>query len=343
MLPEQSLTTPLPATTTAAPARRAAVLGVGAALPAHREPSAETERRLGLPPGWIVQRTGIRERPLVGPDEATSDLAVRAGAAALAQAELSPERIGLLLLATSTPDHLLPPTAPVVAHRLGLKHAGAIDLAGACSGFLYALALADGYVRLQRTCVLVIGANVLSRRTNPDDPKTSALFADGAGAVVLGPSEGSRGIVACWLGADGSCWDDLYIPAGGSRRPLTPERVARGEHLMYMKDGRALFRRAATGMAEAGRRVLQQAGLDLDDVAWWIPHQANLRLIEEARRQLGMPEARTVNLVDRIGNSSAATIPLALALEAHRFAPGDLLLLTAVGAGLLSAAVLIQW
>ena len=343
MLPEQSLTEPIPSAPATLPARRAAVLGVGAALPTRREPSAETERRLGLPPGWIVQRTGIRERPLVGPDEATSDLAVRAGAAALAQADLPPERIGLLLLATSTPDHLLPPTAPVVAHRLGLTCAGAIDLAGACSGFLYALALADGYVRLQHTCVLVIGANVLSRRTNPDDPKTSALFADGAGAVVLGPSESPRGIVACWLGADGACWDDLYIPAGGSRRPLTPERVARGEHLMTMKNGRALFRRAATGMAEAGRRVLQQAGLGIDDVAWWIPHQANHRLIEEARHQLGIPADRTVNIVDRIGNSSAATIPLALALEAHRFAPGDLLLLTAVGAGLLSAAVLLQW
>ncbi len=322
---------------------RAAVLGIGAALPARREPSAETERRLGLPPGWIVQRTGIRERPLVGPDEATSDLAVRAGAVALEQAGLPPEAVTLLLLATSTPDHLLPPTAPVVAHRLGLRRAGALDLAGACSGFLYALVLADSYVRLHQACVLVIGANVLSRRTNPDDPGTSALFADGAGAVVLGPARGARGIIAHWLGADGSCWDALYIPAGGSRRPLTPERVARGEHLMHLQNGRALFRRAATGMAEAGRRVLQQAGLGIDDVAWWIPHQANHRLIEEARRQLGLPQARTVNLVDRIGNSSAATIPLALALEAHRFAPGDLLLLTAVGAGLLSAAVLLQW
>ncbi|MDQ7041832.1 MAG: beta-ketoacyl-ACP synthase 3 [Rhodothermus sp.] len=322
---------------------RTAVLGIGAALPTHREPSAETERRLGLPPGWIVQRTGIRERPLVGPDEATSDLAVHAGAAALKQADLPPEAVTLLLLATSTPDHLLPPTAPVVAHRLGLRRAGAIDLAGACSGFLYALALADSYVRLHQACVLVIGANVLSRRTNPDDPATSALFADGAGAVVLGPTEGSRGIIAHWLGADGSCWNALYILAGGSRRPLTPERVARGEHLMRLQNGRALFRRAATGMAEAGRRVLQQAGFKIDDVAWWIPHQANHRLIEEARRQLGLPEARTVNIVDRIGNSSAATIPLALALEAHRFAPGDLLLLTAVGAGLLSAAVLLQW
>lgn len=322
---------------------RAAVLGVGAVLPAQRASSAETEYRLGLPPGWIVQRTGIRERPLAGPDEATSDLAIRAGAAALEQAGQPPEAITLLLLATSTPDHLLPPTAPVVAHRLGLHRAGAIDLAGACSGFLYALALADSYVRLQQTCVLVIGANVLSRRINPNDPKTSALFADGAGAVVLGPVAGARGIVACWLGADGSCWKDLYIPAGGSRQPLTPERVARGEHLMQMQNGRALFRRAATGMAEAGRRVLAQVGLDTEDVAWWIPHQANHRLIEEARRQLGMPASRTINIVDRIGNSSAATIPLALALEAHRFAPGDLLLLTAVGAGLLAAAILLQW
>jgi len=340
---EQTLSQPVVWAKATTPARRAAVLGVGAALPAHREPSAETERRLGLPPGWIVQRTGIRERPLVAPDEATSDLAVRAGAVALTQSGLSRETIGLLLLATSTPDHLLPPTAPVVAHRLGLTQAGAIDLAGACSGFLYALALADSYVRLHDTYVLVVAANVLSRRIHPKDPKTSALFADGAGALLLGPSDGTRGIIAHWLGADGSCWDDLYIPAGGSRQPLTPECVARGEHLMHMKNGQALFRHAATGMAEAGRRVLQQTNLNIDDITWWIPHQANHRLIEEARRQLGMPAERTINLVDRIGNSSAATIPLVLALEAHRFAPGDLLLLTAVGAGLVSAAVLLRW
>ncbi len=325
------------------PVQRSVVLGLGAALPAQREPSAEAERRLGLPPGWILERTGIRERPLAAPDEATSDLATRASAAALAQAGLPAEAIGLLLLATSTPDHLLPPTAPVVAHRLGLSRAGAIDLAGACSGFLYALALADSYVRLHHTYALVVAANVLSRRINPNDPKTSALFADGAGAVVLGPSEGPSGIVAYWLGADGSCWDALYIPAGGSRLPLTPERVARGEHLMEMRNGQALFRRAALGMAEAARRVLAQANVPMDAVSWWIPHQANHRLIEEARRQLGFPQTRTLNLVDRLGNSSAATIPLVLALEAHRFQPGDLLLCTAVGAGLLAAAVLLRW
>ncbi|SHL09141.1 3-oxoacyl-ACP synthase III family protein [Rhodothermus profundi] len=343
MLPEVSFAE-RPLSQTPAPVDlRAAVLGVGAALPARRETSAETERRLGLPAGWIVRRTGIRERPMVRPDEATSDLAVRAGAAALQQANLPPETIRLLLLATSTPDHLLPPTAPIVAHRLGLTRAGAIDLAGACSGFLYALTLADSYVRLQQTHVLVVGANVLSRRINPNDPRTSALFADGAGAVVLGPVHASRGIVASWLGADGASWQDLYIPAGGSRLPLTPERVARGEHLMHLQNGPALFRKAAAGMAEAGRRVLAQAGLTLADVAWWIPHQANHRLIEEARRQLGIPASRTINVVERIGNSSAATIPLALALEAHRFQRGDLLLLTAVGAGLLSAAILLQW
>ena len=183
-----------------------AILGCGAAVPARRVSNAELERALGLPPGWIVARTGIEERPIAGPEEATSDLAARAGAAALADAGIDPARVALLILATSTPDHLLPPTAPLVACRLGITAAGAVDLAGACAGFLYGLVLADGYCRAHGQPVLVIGANVLSRRVDPADPRTAPLFADGAGAVLLGPGEPGRGLLAAYLGADGSRW-----------------------------------------------------------------------------------------------------------------------------------------
>ncbi|AEB12611.1 3-oxoacyl-ACP synthase III family protein [Marinithermus hydrothermalis] len=321
----------------------AAILGVGAALPRRRVASAATERALGLPPGWIVQRTGVLERPVAALDEATSDLAVRAAQAALVDAGLESEAVDLLLLATSTPDHPLPPTAPVVAHRLGLVNAGAVDLAGACAGFVYALALADAQVRAWGGYVLVVAANVLSRRVNPRDPNTAPLFADGAGAVILGPGGEGRGLLASHLGADGSRWDTIYIPAGGSRVPLSPEALARGEHRMRMKSGPTLFRRAARGMAEAGRKALARAGLEAGAVDWWVPHQANRRLVHEAGRLLGIPPERTVDVIARMGNSSAATIPIALAAVADRFRPGDVVLLTAVGAGVLVAGAVLRW
>lgn len=324
-------------------AESARILGVGAALPATTESARDLEKRLHLPPGWIVRRTGIMHRPLAQPSEATSDLAVRAGTAALQDAGIPVEKIGMLLLATSTPDHLLPPTAPVVAWRLGLRGCGAVDLAGACSGFLYALILAESYVRARGGYVLVIGANVLSRRLNPQDPKTSALFADGAGAVVVGPADGGRGIVSVWMFSDGSCWDALYIPAGGSRMPITVERVERGEHFMTMKNGRLLYRRAVEAMVCGASKVLQQAGVFPHQVTWFITHQANSRLIDEVRRQLGIPQERTVNIVARIANSSSATIPIALALHACHFKEGDLILLVSAGSGLLAGAVLLRW
>lgn len=324
---------------------RAAVWGVGAAVPGRRVPSAELERRLGLPPGWIAERTGIEERPLAAPDEATSDLAVRAGREALAAAGLDGGRIGLLLLATSTPDHPLPPTAPAVAHRLGLADAGAVDLAGACAGFLYALVLADAFCRVHGWPVLVIGANVLSRRVDPRDAPTAALFADGAGALVLGPEVGERGLLGAWLGADGSRWDAIWIPAGGSRQPLTPEAVAAGAHCMRMDGGPALFRAAVRAMAAAGREALARAGLGVEDVDWWVPHQANRRITQEAGRLLGIPPERTVDVIARYGNSSSATIPLALAewARAGRLRRGQVVLLTAVGAGLVSAGCVMRW
>lgn len=324
---------------------RAAILGVGAALPEKQVASADLERALGLPPGWIQQRTGIVRRPVAGEGEATSDLAVRAGAEALRAAGVSPGDVRLLLLATSTPDHLLPPTAPAVAHRLALRRAGAADLAAACAGFLYALSLAGAYCEGGGGPVLVIGANVLTRRVDPRDPATVALFADGAGAAVVAPGEGERGLLATHLASDGSRWDSILIPAGGSRQPVTPERVAAGEHLMRLSNGRSLFREAVRDMAEAGRAALAAAGLSASAVDWWIPHQANRRIIAEAGRLLEIPAERTVDVIDRYGNASSATVPMALAeaVKEGKVRPGHVLLLTAVGAGMLSAGAVIRW
>ena len=320
------------------------IAGVGAFAPPTGTRNAELEERLGLELGWIEQRTGVGFRPIAEPSVATSDLAVEAGARALQAASIAPAEIGLLLLATSTPDHLLPPTAPLVAHRLGLTQAGAIDLAGACSGFLYGLILASSHAQAMQRSVLVIGANILSRRVNPSDRNTATIFADGAGAAVVQPSDEAH-LLSTYLGADGAQYDTIGIAAGGTREPLTMEAVAAGRHQMVLRDGKGLFRHGVQQMAAAGRHVLQQARLTSEDVQWWIPHQANLRMIREAGRLLEMPPERTVTVLDRYGNASAAAIPTAWAeaVRDGRLRRGDRLLLTAAGAGLLSAAALLVW
>ncbi|GIU81290.1 MAG: beta-ketoacyl-ACP synthase 3 [Acidobacteria bacterium] len=316
--------------------------GIGSAIPRTHIKTEEIEKHLGLQPGWIERRTGVRVLPTALPEEATSDLAVCAGRRALLDAQISPDEIGLLILATSTPDYPLPPTAPQVAHRLGLKRAGAVDLAGACAGFLYALAFANFYGEANSTACLVIGANVLSRRVDRSDPSTASLFADGAGAFLLVPGEG---ILSVHFGSDGEHWDEIVVWAGGSREPLTPEAVAEGKHLMRMKDGAGLFRHAVRRMAEVGRITLEKAGIALKDIDWWIPHQANRRLIREAGKLLGISADKTIDVVARCGNSSAATIPIAfdVARSEGRIREGNLLLFTAVGAGMLEAGVILKF
>jgi 3-oxoacyl-[acyl-carrier-protein] synthase-3 len=320
------------------------IVAVGHALPELRVTSAELEQRLGLEAGWIERRTGIRERRHAAPEEATSDLAVRAATDALNRAGALPAPVGLFLLATSTPDHLLPPTAPLVAHRLGLTACGALDITSACTGFLAALALGHSYCLAQRCSVLIVGANVLSRRVNPADPTTAALFADGAGALILGPAS-EESVLALHLGADGTGYDQILIPAGGSRTPLTPEAVAGGAHLMHMTRGPDLYRTAVHAMVRAGTTVLDRAGLTAADVDWWVPHQASTRIIRDSGARLGISADRAVCVVGTVGNTSAASIPLALALASldGRIRPGQRLLLTAVGAGVSEAGAVIQW
>lgn len=309
--------------------------GFGHALPERRVANAEIEADLNLPPGWIAARTGIQARHYAAPAQALSDLAVPAGAMALAGAR----DVGLLLLATSTPDHLLPPTAPLVAHQLGLS-CGAVDLAGACAGFLHALVLGTAHVRMTGQAVLVIGANLLSRRIDRSEIASRVLFADAAGAVLLRPDpDRKRGLVACDLGSDGSGYGAIHIPRGGTRLPFSG--IADGL-TMTMPDGPAVFQAAVDAMVGSARRVLDQGGLTPADVATWAPHQANQRIIDRVGARLGLSGAKWLGTLAEHGNSSAATIPLALswhAMSGKALRDGPMLM-SAFGAGMLWASIL---
>jgi len=321
-----------------------ALLALGHYAPERRVTNEEMEARLGLEPGWIARRTGIHERRFAAPDEALSDLAVKAGAMALQRSGLDPATVGLLVLATSTPDHPLPPSSPLVAHRLGAARAGAIDMAGVCGGFLYALTFADGFVRASGAPALVIAANVLSRRLNLDDPISAGLFGDGAGAALIAPSgRATSGVRGVALASDGSAYDLIQIAAGGSRQPFA-EGLEAGATLMQIRDGRAVFQRAVRMMVETAQTALSRAGLALDDIDHFVPHQANVRMMGAVQRQLGVAEDKMLSSVALYANSSAATIPLTLSLaaDAQPFESGARILMTAAGAGLTGGAVVLE-
>ena len=318
------------------------ILGFGHYAPERRVANAEIEQRLGLDPGWIVRRTGIEERRYAADGEALTDIALPAAEIALAQSGVDRGAIALTLLATSTPDHLLPPSAPLLAHRLGLSNSGGLDLAGACAGFLYALTLADGFVRTHAASVLVVAANILSRRINPQERGTCILFADAAGAVVVAPStQAASGVLGAKLAADGSGYGLIQIAAGGSRRPFAAD-VPIEDTQMTIPDGQAVFARAVELMVASSREALGKAQLSVADIDCLIPHQANGRIIAAVAQQLGVPPEKVVSSIAKFGNSSAATIPLSLSLAAGegRMARGQRLLMCAAGAGLTGGAVI---
>jgi 3-oxoacyl-[acyl-carrier-protein] synthase-3 len=319
------------------------ILGIGHAAPARRVPNAEIEQRLGLESGWIERRTGVRERRWAVEGETLSGLSADAGERALTAAGIDRSEVGLLLLATSTPDQPLPPSGPLVAHHLGLARAGAIDMAGACAGFLYALTLADAQVRATARPVLVIAANLLSRRINPAERASSVLFGDAAGALLLGPAEEGRGVVGQSLASDGAGYGLVGIAAGGSSRPFGAD-VETAETLMTIADGRGLFTEAVRLMADCSLEALGEAGIAPEAVDRFVPHQANARIFAAVGRKVGVLDEATVSTVAEYGNSSAATIPLSLSIshEARPIAQGETLLLAAAGAGLVGGAVVFR-
>jgi 3-oxoacyl-[acyl-carrier-protein] synthase III len=320
------------------------IIGLGHYVPARRVANEEIEARLGLAGGWIKRRTGIDARRYAADDEALSDLAVKAGDMALAKAGIKRGDVALLLLATSTPDHLLPPSAPLVAHRLGLTHAGGIDMAGACGGFIYALTLADSYVRTHQAPVLVIAGNILSRRINVRDRASSVLFADAAGAVVLAPStRAEAGVSGADLKAHGAHYSLIHIPGGGSRKPFAMLSDP-NETLMVISNGQAVYAEAVAMMTGAAKTALAKAGILAGSVDRFIPHQANARMMKTVAHQIGIEESRVASTIAEFANSSAATIPLTLSMaaQARPLIPGETVLMTAAGAGLTGGAVVFR-
>jgi 3-oxoacyl-[acyl-carrier-protein] synthase-3 len=317
------------------------ILGYGHYAPQRQVANAEIEMRLGLEPGWILRRTGIEERRYAADNEALTDIAVPAADMALQQSGLRRADVAVTLLATSTPDHLLPPSAPLLAHRLGLSNSGGIDLAGACAGFLYALTLADSFVRVHGAPVLVVAANILSRRINPAERGSCILFADAAGAVVVAPSDQpGEGVLGAKLAADGSGYGLISIEAGGSRRPFAAD-LAIEETQMAIADGKAVFTRAVDMMSATSREALANARLTAADIDYLVPHQANGRIIAAVAQQLGVASEKVISTIAKFGNSSAATIPLTLSVAAGegRLQRGQRLLMCAAGAGLTGGAV----
>ena len=294
---------------------------------------------------WIRTRTGIVERHIVSDDEATSTMAIAAGRAALQEADADPRDIGLIIVATSTADCLMPSTACIVQNALSATHAGAFDLNAGCSGFVYALIMGhQAIVSNEHDLVLVIGADTLSRVTDWTDRSTCVIFGDGAGAVLLRASEGENGILATLLGSDGSGAEMLQIPAGGSALPASHESVDQRLHTIKM-EGREVFRFATRVVPQAITRVTEKASLTLDDIALIIPHQANLRIIENVAKRLRVPPGLFFTNLDKYGNTSAASVPLALcdAIAQERIVQGQNLIMVGFGAGLTWAAAVLRW
>jgi 3-oxoacyl-[acyl-carrier-protein] synthase-3 len=307
--------------------RRAAILGTGSALPRRRVSNQELAERVDTTDEWIVERTGIRFRYIAGEGETTASLATDAARAALDAAGLQPRDVDLIVLATATPDQTFPSSATKVQAALDIPDCVAFDVAAVCSGFLYALSVAESMIRAgSAETALVIGSETFSRILDWEDRATCVLFGDGAGAIVLGAADGERGVLATRLHADGRHNDLLYVDGG----PSTTGTVGK----LRMK-GREVFRHAVVNLAAVMNEALAAAGLSADDVDWVVPHQANARILDATARKLGLAPEKVVVTVDQHANTSAASVPLALdtAVRDGRVKPGDVLVLEAMGGG----------
>jgi 3-oxoacyl-[acyl-carrier-protein] synthase-3 len=319
------------------------VLGLGAYVPERVLTNHDLEKMIDTSDEWITTRTGIKERRIASEGEASSDLGAKAALKALEDAKVDPAKIDAIVVATLSPDHIFPATACIIQEKIGAVKAAAFDLSAGCSGFVYALAVAYGLVQTGLEKVLVIGAETISRFVNWQDRSTCVLFGDGAGAVVLGRVE-RGGILGFDLGADGSGHSILNIPVGGSREPITPENLAQNRHYLYMV-GSEVFRFAVRTVPRTSRKALKKAGLEVGDVDWLIPHQANTRIIDAAVNLMGIESEKVVVNLDKYGNTSAASIPIAWAEAAEdgRIKRGDKLLLVGFGAGLTWASMVLEY
>lgn len=324
---------------------RAEIIGTGSYVPETRMTNKDLEGKIETTDAWIVERTGIRERRIASKDEAASDLAFQAARKALEAAQVAPEEIDLIVLATSTPDMFFPSTACIVQDKLKATRAAAFDLSAACSGFVYALAVGEQYIRsgtYQK--VLVIGTEIMSRLINWTDRTTCVIFGDGAGAVLLAPSASESGILSTHLHSDGSLWDLICVPGGGSAIPPSEKMLAEQLNTIKMK-GNETFKVAVRSLEEVAWEALRANDFLPSDVSFLVPHQANLRIIRAVADRLQLPMERVVINLDRYGNTSAASIPLALdeAVREGRIKKGDMLLFLAFGGGLTWGASLVRW
>jgi len=321
------------------------IAAMGAYIPPNVLTNSDLEKMVDTSDEWIVERTGIRERHLVSPEMATSDMAIEAARSCLASAQLDPGQVDLIIVASASPDQIFPATSCLVQNALAARKAAAFDMEIGCSGFIYALATGAQFVASGvYEKVLVIGAETLSRLTDWKDRNTCVLFGDGAGAALLEPGEPGEGIVGIHLGADGSGANLLSLPAGLSRLPASHETVDEGLHYIHM-DGKAVFKFAVKVMEVAVTSVLAQCGKHPSDIDLLVPHQANLRIIDSACQRFKIPMERVMVNIHKYGNTSSASVPIALyeALQEGRIKKGDLVVLVAFGAGLSWGSMAIMW
>jgi 3-oxoacyl-[acyl-carrier-protein] synthase III len=321
----------------------AAILAVASYLPERVLTNFDLEKLVDTSDEWIVSRTGISERHIAATDEHTSDLAAKAGALALQRAGVAPSDVDLLIVATSSPDMLFPSTACLAQVKLGLT-CPAYDLSAACTGFIYALQSATAAIESGRArTVLVIGADVLSRLVDFTERTTCILFGDGAGAIVLSASE-EAGVLGIHLGADGTGADLLSLPAGGSTEPCSLESVTHGHQYIRM-NGSEVFKFAVRRIPQVTRQALAESDLTVDDVTWLVPHQANKRITDTVAERLGIPHERVVERIADVGNTSTASIPIALdaLYSAGKLSSGDVLAFVGFGAGLTWGAAIVRW
>ena len=327
------------------PKRTVSIIGTGSYLPERILTNAELEKLVDTSDEWIRTRTGIRERRIAAENEYTSDLAVKAALAAIEQAGITADEIDLIIVATVTPDMVFPSTACCVQRILKAKRAACFDISAACSGFLYALEIAQQFIT-SHTCntVLVIGADKLSTLIDWTDRNTCVLFGDGAGAAILRNRSGSHGIIASHMGSDGNFGDILSIPGGGSRMPASKEVLDKRLNTIKMS-GKEVYKQAVNAMLMAANAALEQSGLKAEDLACIIPHQANMRIIEAIASRMGLPMERFLINLDLYGNTSAAAVAIALddANRGGRMKIGDYVLLVVFGGGLTWASSVIQW
>ena len=320
------------------------MIGLGMYAPPKTLTNDELEKMVDTSDSWITERTGIKLRRIAEPRTACSDLCLEASKRALADAGISPSEIDIIVVGTCTPDMPLPSTACFLQMKLGAGRAYALDLNAACSGFLYSLSAADAMIRAGRgKKALVVGSEILSTVTDYTDRNTCILFGDGAGAVVLSECPDGEGVLSCHLHSDGNLWELIYAPGGGTVHPYGPEVAENRMHAIRMA-GNETFKQAVTKMVEVSLEALRHNHVDISDVALFLPHQANMRIINAVGKRLGISEDRVFVNLERYGNTSAASVPIALAeaREQGRFTKGDLLLLASFGAGLTWGSALVR-